>query len=411
MSRIPASLCIRCKGYKKLCGLPVCPILEKFRIQVRAIAQIKGREVRGYTPPTAVVGEEGYPYINVFYMIPPDETREKAWYYDAPQEWALRGETLDSIVRLRSSLIAAGLRTSVHEPFKLYEKEISLALVSEKPVASEAVLQTTPIPRLRFDDVLKPIGPSSPAERIVVTENPSVPRPLEKIVWDDLQAAKAVVELYSRGLDVYTIQKALSLGLLGRLKNRKLVPTRWAITAVDDTVSRMLRSRVRQYEWLSHVEVRVWEHLGNRYVIVLMPGGGWFEWIELWHPRGLWTAGEKKPIVWRVVENPMGRVSEIDGGYSAARLAVLEYLDKVKRSADAIILREITPEYYTPVGNWQIREGIRLAFTKTRPILFSDTREAIEFALRLLNISPDIVKSTSPILRGVKQTRITEFLG
>ncbi len=411
MPRIPASLCIRCKGYKKLCGLPRCPILERFRAQVRAASRIKGRELEGYTPPTAIVGEEGYPKVRVFYMLPPSEPRERAWYFDAPREWAIRGESLDSIVQLRSSLVAAGLRVDVRNPFELYEKEISLAAVSEKPVASEAILRKPPIPRLKFDDVLKPVGPSSPAERVVVTENPRVPRPLEKLIWDDLLAAEGVVELYRRGLDVYNIQKALSLGLLGKSRNRRIVPTRWAITAVDDMVSNMLRSRVRHYKWLNHVEVRVWEHLGNKYVIVLMPGGGWFEWIEIWHPRSLWTRREVRPIVWRVTENPMGRVSDVDGGYSAARLAVLEYLDRIRRSADVVILREIMPSYYAPVGNWQIREGVRLAFSKGKPLVFDDVREALDYALNLLLVDPREIKAKSPILRGVKQTRITDFLG
>ena len=29
--RISAELCVRCKGYKRLCGLPYCPLMERFR--------------------------------------------------------------------------------------------------------------------------------------------------------------------------------------------------------------------------------------------------------------------------------------------------------------------------------------------------------------------------------------------
>ncbi|MET1127811.1 MAG: Nre family DNA repair protein [Thermoproteota archaeon] len=409
MPSIPPSLCIRCKGYKLLCGLPRCPILERFRAQTLTSVRIRGRELEGYTPPSAIVGEWGYPRVRVYYMVPPGEDRGRAWFYDAPREWAARRVPLDSIVALRSSLVSATLELHVSDPWKLYEKEISLAAVSERPVDSEALLKKPPEPRLRFDGVTKPVGPASPAEKVVVAENPRVPRPLEKILWDDLRAEEAVLELYRRGIDVYTIQRAMSLGLLGRSRLRKLVPTRWAITAVDDAVSRELRRRVRGYRWLGRVEVRVGEYLGNRFVVVLYPGAGTFEWIEVWHPRSLWTGRSREPLVWRLVENPMGRAPDIDGGFSAARLAVLEHLDARRLSADAIILREILPSYYAPVGNWQIRENVRITMSK-EPVVFENLDEALRYALTLLSASPDVIKRRSPIFAGKRQTRLTEFV-
>ena len=410
MPRIPASLCVKCKGYKRLCGLPRCPLLERFRAQVAATQLVRGGELEGFTPPSAIVGEEGYPRLRVYYMVPPGVGRDRAWYYDAPRVWALRGESLDSILRLRSSLVAAMLPVRVDDPWALYEKEVSLAAVSEKPVSSEAELEKPPIPRLRFDDVIKPVGPSSPARRIVVEENPRPPRPLEKIIWDDVLAAEALGELYSKGVDVYYLQRALSLGLLGRKRTRRLVPTRWAITAVDDTVSRFLRKRLAGYQWIDRVEVYEWTHLGNHYVIVLYPGGGWFEWIEIWHPRTIWARGEGRPVVWRVTETPQGRVSAMDGGFSAARLAVLEYLAAIRRRADVLILREVYPSYYAPVGNWQIREGVKMALA-AKPVVFDDIGAGVEYALSRLRAGAGEARAKSPLLRGARQKRLTEYAG
>ncbi len=408
MPRIPASLCVKCKGYKRLCGLPRCPLLERYYAQVRA-ARLAGKgEVEGYTPPSAIVGEEGYPKVNVFYMVPPGTPRSHAYYYEAPREWALRGESLEAILRLRSSLVAGVVKVEAGDPWKLYEKELSLAAVSEKPVESEVVLEKPPQPRLRFDAVVKPVGPSSPAREVRIGENPRPPRPLEKLLWDDALAAEALWEAYRGGVDIYSLQRALSLGLLGRLRSRKLVPTRWAITAVDDTVSRLLRRRIKDYKPLDSVEVYEWEHLGNRYVIVLYPGGGWFEWIEVWHPFTPWTRGAGRPVVWRVTETPRGRVSAIDGGFSAARIAVLEYMEAVRRRADVLILREVYPSYYAPVGNWQIREGVRLALS-SKPIKFQDLGEAIAYALSKLKADQGILASKSPLLRGLKQRRLTDY--
>ena len=49
------------------------------------------------------------------------------------------------------------------------------------------------------------------------------------------------------------------------------------------------------------------------------------------------------------------------GGYYAARIGALEYLKKIKRQAGVIVFREITPEYWLPIGVWQIRENVRAA--------------------------------------------------
>ena len=64
---------------------------------------------------------------------------------------------------------------------------------------------------------------------------------IESAFYDgDLKASDAVVELYKKGVDSGSIHKVLSVGMLGLKKNRKLVPTRWSITAADDMISSRL---------------------------------------------------------------------------------------------------------------------------------------------------------------------------
>jgi hypothetical protein len=406
--RIPPELCARCKGYKRLCGLPYCPILERFRAQVRALLAISGREVAGYTPPSGVVGERGYPEVRVYYMLPPNEDAEKAYYHEAPREWSLRREPLRKIIELRGSMIAATLKVDVRKTDMLLDSELAYALVSSKPVDSEARLAKPPTPRLTFDGISKPIGPASPAERIRVTGNPKINRKLEELIWDEAPASQAVVELYQSGADVYAIQRAFSLGLLGRSSSRRLVPTRWAITAVDDTVSRWLRASLRDRPELESVEFYRGEYLGNRFHIILYPGSGYFEWIELWYPASIWTRGAFKPLSITVTEDPLGRASDIDGGFSAARLAVLEALNRRGRRADVLIVREITPDYYAPVGNWHIRETVRRILEGRPTARFSELEDAVKTLLSNIE-SPQEALRASPTLRGVRRRRLTEY--
>jgi len=407
MPRVPPELCARCKGYKRLCGLPRCPILDSFRSQVRAVLRSSAGLVEGATPPSSLVGEWGYPKVNVYYMIPPSVRGDRASYYDAPREWSLRNEPLHRIIELRSSLVSASMRVPVTAPERLYELEITPAALSVKPVDSEAELRRPPTPRLVFDGVSKPVGPSSPARRVRVTGTPKLGGKLERMIWDDAPTREAVVELYNSGLDVYTIQKALSLGALGRLRRRRLVPTRWAITAVDDMLSSWLRSRLRGRPTISGAEVYTAEYLGNRFAVILYPGSGHFEWVEAWHPATAWTPGAGRVVTWRVHEDPLGRRTADDGGFSAARLAVLEHLNERGRVADVVIIREILPSYYAPVGNWHIRETVRQALSG-QPRRYESMDEAISSTLKLFDAGTAL-KAASPILSGRKMRSLVEY--
>ena len=408
--RISPELCARCKGYKRLCGLPYCPILARFRAQVQAVSRVGSlSDVAGATPPSIIVGEAGYPRVPVIYQIPPGVRGEEAKIYDDPLSWHSTRLPLGEIVRLRSQLLGAITRVDATLPWRLYEKELSLAAISLKPVDSEAILEKPPIPSLRFDGLLAPQGPSAPARDVKVTENPRIHPRLEKIIWDDAPSAQAVIELYKNGVDIYSIMRAFSLGLLGRLRNRRLVPTRWAITAVDQIISTNLLKRVRTFDTIDHIEVYHASYLGNYFTIILLPGGFEAELFEVWHPFTPWTEKSSKPIVYRIREYPSLKMEPLDGGYIAIRIALAEHLYTRKRQAKAIIIREITREYFAPVGNWHIRETTRRAL-RSSPYKSQRVADMVQHVSGLLKSrSAREALESSSILRDYEKVKKLDY--
>ncbi|RLG85940.1 MAG: hypothetical protein DRO15_06820 [Thermoprotei archaeon] len=358
--RIPAKLCVRCKTHRRLCGLPRCPIIERFRAVVKSVVKIKDNRVEGSTPPSFVVGEYGYPKVSIYLGIPPEIRGYEASLYDNPKEWWGRASLLD-ILKLRASMIHARLRVPIPKPEYLYEKEISLAAISEKPVDAEAKLKSLPKPRLSIKDMIPPIGPVATTNSLKIVDNPKLHRKLEQIIWDDVKAQEALWELYNSGVSIYIIQRALSAGLIGSKIRRRIVPTRWAITATDTTISRYLLREVNSCNEITESKIFFKSYLGNRFWIIMFPGPYRFDWIEIWHPVTVFTREASKPIIIYNYENWRGKARYLDGGYQAARLSVLEYLSSIKRKAHVIVVREITPEYYASVGNWHIRETVRNA--------------------------------------------------
>jgi len=360
--RVTAVLCARCKGRKLLCSLPTCPLLQRFYAQIQVLRSIDGKLVDGSTPPTVIVGERGYPRVPLLIAVPPDIWGEEARTYDDPIGWWGQ-KSLDDILKLRSSMVTGFISVHVSSDMpQLRRKELDIAAVSLRPVDTEVHLSKTPIPRVVFSDKLKPLSLLAPARDIRLGSNPKVDRALERVSNDDLDAATAILELYRRGVDIYTIQRALSIGLLGHRLRRRLVPTRWAITAVDRALSRYFLSRLYGVDSVNSGRLYFVEYLGNRFWIYISPGKYEIIWIEIWHPSTFYTAECKRPVIVYNVERMSGTPDYMDGGFEAAKFSVLEFLYNVlRRQARVYIVREILPDYYAPVGNWHIRESVRHA--------------------------------------------------
>ena len=62
-------------------------------------------------------------------------------------------------------------------------------------------------------------------ERMHVTDNPKIPKQVDRIVSDELKAVEAAHGLYELGLDVYKVTTILSSGALGLRGAQKMVPT------------------------------------------------------------------------------------------------------------------------------------------------------------------------------------------
>ncbi|HIE58699.1 MAG TPA: hypothetical protein EYP82_01940 [Hydrogenothermaceae bacterium] len=234
----------------------------------------------------------------------------------------------------------------------------------------------------------------------------------EKLVWDDVKASEAVWLLYKGRVDFYTIVRAFSLGLLGVKRNRRLVPTRWAITAVDSAIATKLLEIIKfENKVVDYIEVYTASYIGNKFIIILFPGPYRLEMVEIWHPSTIWTQNAGQPVLHWVREDKPNRFTEIDGGMMAARLSILEHLARRKRQASVLIVREITPDYYAPVGNWHIR--LTTAHALSQPMLKSNNlKEAIELlgtSLKDKNLLSTIIERSRIFDRLYNQKRLDHY--
>ncbi|MDD3246761.1 MAG: Nre family DNA repair protein [Methanosarcina sp.] len=369
------TLCIKCKG-KGLCGRPRCPILEKFKSLQSISPVISGDSIFGASPPALFVGSYGYPRVSAGPLIPPLATENEALLLEDPSAWG--NMQIEDIISMRSRMVRAN--TSLHikdarsKENPLLAKAQELAL-SRKPVDTEAWFFKAPKQELKFDAVLTPMGPSGLVKNFELAENPDVPKKVDYLVYDtDALAKDTVTELLKSDVSTEHITRLFSIGLLG--KERKIVPTRWSITAVDDMAGKELADRIRDFPWVSDIKLFSGTHFGNHFEVLILPRAYSFELIEIWLPKTVWS-GESSWIGEdsEGLEGKKG-YSPLAGGYYAARLPVLEYLTEIKRQASVFVLREITPDYWAPLGVWVVREGMRKAL-QNPPKSFDSLETAI----------------------------------
>ena len=376
--------------------------------------RLQGDALFGSTAPEVFVGRSGYPNVSTGVLSPMAEDADAAAYATSG-DWYARGLGVEDVLQRRSGLLNSTRSADVDvddtwDGFVGVQREVAIA---DRPVDVEVGLADTPDLNMAFDDITTPTGPRARARDAELAENPHVPRAVEKTLEDDdWRAEGAMTYLYRRGFDVYDINTILSAGALGQGENRRLVPTRWSITAVDDTVGQYLRGGLQHSNSVDTVQVWANEYMGNRYWVILTPGNWEFELVEMKAPDSVWNPEASDYYLASAHEGYEGRtgyVEETAGAYYAARLGVLEHLRERDRQAKCLVLREVTDDYWAPVGVWQVREGVRHAFEGDHgeAETFHDALQALE---PQLPISRTALRRKSTLVAGL-QTALTDFCG
>ncbi|PIU76152.1 hypothetical protein COS75_00695 [Candidatus Pacearchaeota archaeon CG06_land_8_20_14_3_00_35_12] len=404
-------LCAKCQG-RGFCGKS-CRILNR----IKELQPKIGLEFEGNSPPEIFVGKFSYPNVFVGILSPPTYT-EQAEKLSMPELWASENASINEILQYRSQLIYGRFKNNVFNARKQnswqnkrFEAMQEIAMAS-KPVATEFRLGKKPQLKAEFDNHVPIIGNPAPLEQARIQENPKIEKKVDYLANDsDAKANQGIRELYKSKIAVSNIIKILSAGLLGLKKQRKLVPTRWAVTATDDSISKEMLEKIKTYQEVSDILLFNSEYIGNHYEILLLPSEFQFEVIEakmsgsVWNPQGTMYISQD-------YENFYGRkdyAEDVTGAYYANRLAVCEFLMKIRRQASCLFMRECRPEYWAPCGVGILRECSRHAFME-RVEKFSTIKEALQSAQKRLRLNISTFSSKSRILQEYKkQQKLNRF--
>ncbi len=363
-----------------------------------------GDNISGASPPSVFVGRVGYPKVFVGPLIPPQHGDTRIM--DLPEEWFNATKTVEDIINFRFTLVRGKEALNVNDVQNKTARLFQEVALAKDSLEVEAEFKKRPT-GMFFNEDIQPFGPSAPLKYLKITNVKMEPN-MEKAYHDtDLKAKDAVIELYQRGIPVSTIQKALSVGAFGIDGNRKFVPTRWGITAVDDTLGLNLLEKIKFYPTIDEYRVYEIEKINNKFVILFFPTNWQYEAMEAWFPQ---IIGDKLEIYsdFEKFEGKRG-YAVIGGCWYAERLSVAEALETEKRQAGIIIFRESYPGYI-PLGVWNCRECVRLAL-KQKYAKFQTLQEALSHISMKLKIPIKMWINQSHLLKElIYQSSLKQFI-
>ncbi len=404
-------MCLSCRGAKLLCGRPKCPILVKMDgFRKHSTEMFMSDSIHGSSPPGVFVGRFGYPKVFVGPMVPAINGNTEV--FDTPEMW--KGKTIEEIVNYRYSLIRGCAMINVNDAVsgpRLVQDLQEIAMSTES-TDSELDLSKKPVTRITFSENSQPFGPSAPIKKFKTTGNVPVDHRIEKTYYDsDLKASDAIFQLYKSGVIFSRLEKSFSVGIFGEKKRRKLVPTRWSITAVDSNLSLRLIEEIKNNDAIDDFRVFTYMNLDNVYVGILTPEKWKFEWIEAWHSGTAWNKFGSRPEMIGDYESYYGRktYAKPGGCYYSTRFAAAEYLSRERKQAGCIMLREIHPGYILPVGVWNVRESIRtLLMGKHKS--FDTFSHALDFACARFSISKSYWVAYSELIKQtLEQRKLSDY--
>ena len=132
--------------------------------------------------------------------------------------------------------------------------------------------------------------------------------------------------------------------------------------------------------------------------------------FELYFPGSSWNPSTeiKASTDFEFFSGRKDYASQCAGGYYATRLAVVEYLESIKRQASVLVIRLETPSYFASLGVWVVRESVRKALNKSS-MKFNSKEELLSSGKKIglikYNFDSEVLFNRSQLLKYLNNQR------
>jgi DNA repair protein NreA len=373
--------------------------LQKLTANMKMKSIKIGQELDGSTPPSVFIGSWNYPKVYAGPMMVP--MQGDTAIMDSPESWIPGQKSQEDIIGYRLSLVRGKQSISIDDINNSFVEKLQEISLASSSIDSEATFNKRPR-GLSFSEETTPHGPSALIEKFDI-DAVKWDRELEKVFYDsDLRARDALTDLHQKGVPFSNVQKAFSVGAIGTGKRRKLVPTRWSITACDSTLADDLLKKVRNYSIIDTHRVYEFSSLNNYYAVILIPTEWQYEWMEAF----IRVLG-KEELIFSDYETNSGKkeYSRVGGCYYTCKMGVLDALNQEQKQAGALVLREAYSGY-VPLGVFNVRENVKYAMEQPYKE-FEDLKSSLSYVGSKLKIPLAKFIKKSDLIKDLLMSRQT----
>ena len=353
------------------------------------------KEIEGFAG-SSIVGEKNYPNIKIHNI----SNENKNNHYMKTSEIVKRDYS-DIIKAKARNILGSTESINIRKSDEKIKKEIEDIYKSKNEVNFTSKFQN----ELKFNKIILNkfsgiVGNKNEITNIESNENTKTSKKIEKYTLGDIKAKNAVIDLYEKGTNEHQIINLLSIGSFGKQINKKLVPTRWAITTYDKIIEEFLFKKIYNNKIDNFYRLFYSIDKGNEFLILTLPD----------NIKG--TIIEKFSINKEIDSfNDYNKLDKKEpmtaGGYYSTKLSIFEHLHKSKRQSSFISSR-IIKEYDIPLGVVFVREMVRKAM-KTQILKSNSFEEVKEFInLNYSNHLNDIINSKT-IKQHNSQKKLSNF--
>lgn len=354
------------------------------------------KELQGYGG-SAIVGEKNYPYLSTHNISNEDKTSSYKYTSELvkkPYEEIFKSKAKNILGSTNPLYVKKPKERILDELSSIYKAKNITQFSSE----FDKEIKFT---KLVTNKVAGIMGSKNNLIKLESTQNTSTSKQIEKYTSEDIKAKEAIISLYEKGINEHQIINILALGGFGIDINKKLVPTKWSISAYDQTIERYLHKKILDYQVIQDYEIYCYEDKGNFFYILLLPEVFTGEVVEAWD-----NIVERDYVS---IDNKLHKSEpETAGGFWATKCGVHEFLHKRKKQAAYISLRYIK-DYEIPLGVVFVRECIRQALSRGPVFKGSDMRELEEFLKIKSFIHYNYFLESTTLKELKKQKKLSEF--
>ena len=337
------------------------------------------RYVTAFSPPGVTVEAIKYPLMTVGILAATD-AQEYLSIFDHPESWTgLNRETILSMRReLYRFTIPINARTMKSSEFIEVLQTIALSV---SPVAIE--VETANLPPRN----LHPLGgqlPASPAveiQSIEIVSEPEISRVAQRITQLDIPASESAWKLLDYDYSLDQVARLMSVGLLGRIDGRRLVPTRGAYKAViDGYINRSLIELIEKPKASSY-RVFTSELLGENFTILVQPGEPRVDYLRIERTQKGLERGASFERLKVAVTDPKTAVFA-----DHARFSAYEKLVQHQENSHMTIFHFARSNKNNILGPWVVRAGVKDAL-ESNPLELDNRENSLTVLESLLSPS------------------------